>query len=203
MIKETVRANGGDAQSARADIISGVRSMGTNRDEIFAVLTRNNKLFNKEGVRFSVGDGGIMTLNGKPVDLLQFGSLSQTDRSVHLINLPSMPEPTQAEIQQNQTVIKTLAECAFNNVEKVSACYRLCASEGFCHFAAGLLRMFSRQLQEYFMVLLRMLYANIADMNIDLTSLGIRLNSNIVNWLLEVIFEFVHRGISRYVVLKL
>lgn len=57
-----------------------------NKDEVFAVLTRSNKLFNRERVRFAAS-GGKITLNGVPVDILDFGNLPKPDQSNFLINL--------------------------------------------------------------------------------------------------------------------
>ncbi|KAF5306468.1 hypothetical protein FQR65_LT18564 [Abscondita terminalis] len=62
LLKETIRQNNGNVQAGRAEVISTISTM-SNRDDVLAVLTRNNRRFNKNGVRFAA-EGGRITLNG-------------------------------------------------------------------------------------------------------------------------------------------
>ncbi|KAF5278095.1 hypothetical protein FQR65_LT03611 [Abscondita terminalis] len=58
LLKETIRQNNGNVQAGRAEVISSISNMA-NRDESFALLTRNNKRFNKNGVRFAAKMGKL------------------------------------------------------------------------------------------------------------------------------------------------
>lgn len=80
---ETIARNGGDRIVAgNREVIATVKSL-PKKDEIIAVLTRSNKLFNQEQVRFAAS-GDKVTLNGVPVDILD---LPKPDQSDLLINL--------------------------------------------------------------------------------------------------------------------
>ncbi|KAI4461600.1 hypothetical protein MML48_5g00013637 [Holotrichia oblita] len=73
MLKETVRIKG--EARGRAEVIATLRNSAS-RDDILAVLTRSNKNFNKNDVRFAAEGGGI-SLNGVKVDILEFGTLQK------------------------------------------------------------------------------------------------------------------------------
>nr|XP_022906246.1 uncharacterized protein LOC111418045 [Onthophagus taurus] len=88
MLKESIRTQG--ESQGKASVISSIRNT-KNVDEVIAVLTRSNKMFNKEGIRFSaVGDQ--ILLNGRPVDMMNFGSMARSDQTTFLETFPPIPE---------------------------------------------------------------------------------------------------------------
>ena len=113
LYRETVRTNDGNVQAAKAEVISTIRSM-PNVDETFAVLTRNNKLFNKQGIKFAASDRGI-TLNGYKVDILNMGAMSKSTTTAFLIDLPKAPIPTKEQVQTSNFEIITFLKANFLN----------------------------------------------------------------------------------------
>ncbi|KAF5278097.1 hypothetical protein FQR65_LT03613 [Abscondita terminalis] len=89
LLKETIRQNNGNVQAGRAEVISTISTM-SNRDDVLAVLTRNNRRFNKNGVCFAA-EGGRITLNGIAVDLINMDIMSNNHRTQFLIDLPTIP----------------------------------------------------------------------------------------------------------------
>lgn len=89
---ETIRQKDGNVASAQAEVIATIRQI-PDQNKVFAVLTRSNKLFNKNNVRFAAS-GGEITLNGVSVDISQFGGLSKADQTAFLLELPPTPTLT-------------------------------------------------------------------------------------------------------------
>lgn len=196
MMKETLRQNDGDVRSSNADVISAVRKMGLQRDEVFAVLTRNNKLFNKQGVRFAAGEGGVTTLNGEPVDLLQFGGAPRADRTVKLVALPPTPTASPAQVSHDNVAMGRLVDHLFT-AENADVFARLCLSSNFRQFAFEILKVFNAQLQEWMLMLVRKLNDQLVGLQINLSLFELGAYLNVACYLLQVVFDFVHREISR------
>lgn len=100
---ETIRQNEGNVATAQAEVIATIRKI-PDKNEVFGVLTRSNKMFNKNNVRFAASDGGI-SLNGINVDISKFGELSKTQQTTYLIELPTTPTPSAAQAKAINTVI--------------------------------------------------------------------------------------------------
>ncbi|KAK4885967.1 hypothetical protein RN001_002238 [Aquatica leii] len=90
LVKETIRQSNGDAQAGRAEVIATITKV-SNVDEVMGILTRNNRLLNKENVRFAAENGEIK-LNGVAVNLKQMGTMSKLQRTQFLIDLPPIPK---------------------------------------------------------------------------------------------------------------
>ncbi|XP_050513531.1 uncharacterized protein LOC126889339 isoform X2 [Diabrotica virgifera virgifera] len=86
LMKETIRQNDGNQVQGRAEVIKTIRNIG-NKDDVFAALTRNNKLMNRNGIRFSA-NGGEITLNGQPINMNEFIGMNREHASAFLSNLP-------------------------------------------------------------------------------------------------------------------
>lgn len=111
-MKETIRQNGGDAVRGKAEVISTIRQI-QNKDEVFATLTRNNKEFNRKGVRFAASNGKI-SLNGVLIDMAEFGAMNKND-AISFID--SIPSQIQVEIPSNEaTSLKTNITNIFSNI---------------------------------------------------------------------------------------
>lgn len=165
-MKETLAQNNGDHPTANAEIISTVRSIG-NRDEVFAILTRNNKLFNKKGIRFAVQDGEIK-LNGVSVDLFEFGGMSKTDRTQILIDLPprTRPLPTNATTVTNSLIESTFTVDNLRILGKYSEL--LLRGASFRDFATNLLGDFSKMVQGKIFTILKGLIEKLKICGIDI-----------------------------------
>ncbi|XP_018325080.1 uncharacterized protein LOC108736956 [Agrilus planipennis] len=94
MHKDTIRINGGNKQAGSAEVISTIRNI-PNKNEVFEILKANNKLFNKNGVRFSVLGSKIL-FNDKALSLGSFDILSKPQRLEILSEMPTTLVPQQA-----------------------------------------------------------------------------------------------------------
>ncbi|XP_044758016.1 uncharacterized protein LOC123316106 [Coccinella septempunctata] len=83
---ETIRQNGGNVQAGRAEVISAISRL-RDKSEVFSFLSKNNKIFNEKGVKFSA-KGGQITFNGVVVDLKEISSMSWKDSCTYFSNLP-------------------------------------------------------------------------------------------------------------------
>lgn len=90
MMKETIRQNDGNAAQGKAEVISTIRKI-PNKDELFASLTRNNKEFNKKGIKFAADKGGI-TLNGVAIDMSELAAMNRNDGVTFVDMLPNKVE---------------------------------------------------------------------------------------------------------------
>ncbi|GJQ74306.1 putative cognition protein, partial [Trypoxylus dichotomus] len=97
MLKETVRIKG--EVRGKAEVIASMRNSAS-RDEVLAVLTRSNRYFNREGIRFSAERGSI-SLNGVSVDILEYGNMPKTQQSFTLESLPPIPESSSSRYVNN------------------------------------------------------------------------------------------------------
>ncbi|CAH1109691.1 unnamed protein product [Psylliodes chrysocephalus] len=86
MFKETVRQNDSNLVRGRADVIKTIRNI-PNKDDVFAVLTRNNRMMNEKGVKFYASEGGI-SLNGHSINTNEFIIMNKQEASAFLSNLP-------------------------------------------------------------------------------------------------------------------
>lgn len=120
LTKETIRQQGGNIAKGQAEIIKTVRNI-KNRDEVFAILTRNNKAMNENGVKFSA-EGGQILLNGQPVDMSQWATLSKNDVGSFLNSLPPPKQPTPVE----KVNITKQIENIFTNISREDI-LKLCA----------------------------------------------------------------------------
>lgn len=111
MVKETIRQQGGDVMKGRADVIKTLRNV-PNKDQTFAFLIRNNKLMNKNGVRFSAENGKI-NLNGVPIDVNSFNTMERSEMGIFFKTLPNTPEPNQVEIASTTTMLKNVFKVKF------------------------------------------------------------------------------------------
>ncbi|XP_056646597.1 uncharacterized protein LOC130451540 isoform X1 [Diorhabda sublineata] len=96
LMKETIRQNEGNQVKGRAEVIKTICNI-PQKDEIFAALTRNNKLMNKKDIKFSASNGEI-SFNGKIVNINDFSALNKQQAEAFLSNLP-----TENTISSNQT----------------------------------------------------------------------------------------------------
>ncbi|CAH0550152.1 unnamed protein product [Brassicogethes aeneus] len=87
ILKSTIDNNNGDITAGRADVISAITNI-QNKDDVFAVLTRSNKLFREKGIRVVAKDGQI-NINGVPVEIENFNGFTKKDMSSALNNLKS------------------------------------------------------------------------------------------------------------------
>lgn len=109
---ETIRQKEGNVATAQAEVIATIRQI-PDQNEVFAVLTRSNKLLNKNNVRFAA-NGGEITLNGVSVDISQFGGLSKADQTAFLLELPPTPTLTPDQTLAITRVIKSVF--SLNNI---------------------------------------------------------------------------------------
>ncbi|KAF2896019.1 hypothetical protein ILUMI_10166 [Ignelater luminosus] len=181
MMKETVRQNNGDVSTARAEVISTIRNMG-NKDEVFAILTRNNKLFNKNGIRFSAENGEI-TLNGMSVDILEFGSMTGTERTQLLTDLPSRPQPSIRNTNNTTEIINTVITGMNYGQLIINGCT-------FAEIAATLLQGFSSGVQEKVIRICKILCDKLME-SMDFPKISADYFSHISNEPFEVILRFV------------
>uniref|UniRef100_A0A1Y1LM37 Uncharacterized protein n=1 Tax=Photinus pyralis TaxID=7054 RepID=A0A1Y1LM37_PHOPY len=94
LLKETIRQTG-NAEKGRAEVISSLSKISS-KDETFAFLTRNNKRFNKYGIKFAANNGRI-TLNGMSIDISNLEQLS--DIKSFFSDLPPIPKQTVAQVK--------------------------------------------------------------------------------------------------------
>ncbi|CAG9863229.1 unnamed protein product [Phyllotreta striolata] len=127
MMKETVRRCEGNQMRGQAEVIKTIRNI-PNKDEVFAVLTRTNKLMNEKGVKFFAGDGTIQ-LNGYIINMNDFMILNKQEASTFLSNLP---------LNENVTVNDTNA---FINKYSLT---NWTNSPNWMYFAAYALRLIGR-----------------------------------------------------------
>ncbi|XP_072397359.1 uncharacterized protein [Diabrotica undecimpunctata] len=85
LMKETIRQNEGNQVQGRAEVIKTIRNIA-NKDDVFAVLTRNNRLMNRNGIRFSA-NGGEITLNGLTINMNEFIGMNNERARAFLSNL--------------------------------------------------------------------------------------------------------------------
>ncbi|RZC37512.1 hypothetical protein BDFB_008295, partial [Asbolus verrucosus] len=103
LMKETIRQNDGNVAKGQAEVIRTIRNIN-NKDQVFATLTRWNKLMNENKVRFAVKNGDI-TLNGKVVDMGQFAVMERNEVATFLTRLPNTPKPTEANVRTVNSMI--------------------------------------------------------------------------------------------------
>lgn len=189
-MKETVRQNNGDVSTARAEVISTIRNMG-NKDEVFAILTRNNKLFNNKAIRFSAENGEIK-LNGMSVDLLEFGSMAGTERAQVLMDLPSNPQPSVSNTTNNANIMHTITEIFDVRTVNTVVRYGQLISSGckFAKLASTLLQDFSSSVQEKVIRICKVLCDKLMEL-INFPSISANYFSHISNEPLEVLLRFV------------
>ncbi|XP_072397360.1 uncharacterized protein [Diabrotica undecimpunctata] len=89
LMKETIRQKEGNQVQGRAEVIKTIRNIA-NKDDVFAALTRNNKLMNRNGIRFSA-NGGEIILNGQTINMNEFIGMNREHASAFLSNLPTEP----------------------------------------------------------------------------------------------------------------
>lgn len=87
-LKETIRVQG-DVQRGTAEVIKTIRT-ANDPVEMFAFLSKNNKLFNENQVRFTMENGRI-NLNGVPIDMNTFNPMSIAQKISFLSELPPIP----------------------------------------------------------------------------------------------------------------
>lgn len=149
---ETIRQNEGNVAAAQADVIATIRTI-PDRNEVFAVLTRSNKMFNKSNIKFAAS-GGKITLNGVAVDISMFGELSKTEQSTFLLELPQSPTPTRAQA----TAISRMVDRVFR-VDYVNVCGQMLSIPQW-NFAT-ILNIFQPAVQELLLKCLQTLLNNI------------------------------------------
>lgn len=103
---ETIKQNQGNVVSGQAQVIAAIKKI-SDQNEVFAVLTRSNKMFNKNNIKFAA-EGGKITLNGVAVDLSSFGELSKSQQSKFLVNLPPTPEVTLADSYKISEIVTSI-----------------------------------------------------------------------------------------------
>ncbi|KAF5304628.1 hypothetical protein FQR65_LT07910 [Abscondita terminalis] len=103
LLKETIRQTG-NVQRSRAQVIATL-SKYDNPKEVFSILSRNNKLFNRDGIKFAANDGKI-TLNGVAVDINELGVMTTSQKSQYFLDLPSTPAT--ATVQELKSTFKFL-----------------------------------------------------------------------------------------------
>lgn len=149
---ETIRQNEGNVAAAHADVIATIRKI-PDVNEVLAVLTRSNKMFNKSNIKFATS-GGKITLNGVAVDISMFGELSKTEQSMFLLELPQSPTPTTAQA----TAISGIVDKVFR-VDYVNVCGKLLTIHQW-NFAT-ILNIFQPPVQELLLKCLKTLLENV------------------------------------------
>lgn len=110
---ETIRQKNGDVTSGHADVIATIRRI-PDQNEVFGILARSNKTFNKHNVKFAA-NGEKITLNGLSVDTSKFGGLSKADKTTFLLDLPSTPAPTP---EQSVSIMEMISSvCTLDNIK--------------------------------------------------------------------------------------
>ncbi|XP_050301172.1 uncharacterized protein LOC126739502 [Anthonomus grandis grandis] len=102
LLKESIRVHGNENKGA-AEVILSMRKIPS-KTEVFAALTRNNKLLNEKGVKFSAQNGDIY-FNGMKVDLNQFMGLSGKRTEKFLVNLGKEPIPVQNSSSSSSSTV--------------------------------------------------------------------------------------------------
>lgn len=117
-LKETIRVAGNEMKG-RAEVISTIKS-AKNPAELMAFLSKNNKLFNKNGVRFSLENGAIK-LNGVQIDMHEFNTLTLNGQTAMLGDLPSIPSGTLPEGSEHISInVQKFSTLILNGVQLVS-----------------------------------------------------------------------------------
>ncbi|CAG9838624.1 unnamed protein product [Diabrotica balteata] len=138
LMKETIRQNEGNQVQGRAEVIKTIRNIA-NKDDVFAALTRNNKLMNRNGIRFSA-NGGEITLNGQTINMNEFIGMNREHASAFLSNLPTEPH---ISISDTNSMIDNFS---LNN-------WSIPNVEAFAGFALTLISVFSNDIQRMIMEL--------------------------------------------------
>lgn len=191
LTKETIRVNNGDVQAGRSEVICSMRNVG-NRDEVMAVLTRNNKLFNKDGVRFSANNGDIR-LNGMKVDILEFGAMAKSGRTQVLGDLPGIPQPTVPPTDSRVSLGDTI-NSLFKVDHRLSSYASMICTSGvsFVMTARNILEDYSDEIQNILIKICKELIDRaLKSTGIDILQLISKYFMDISNNPLVVLLEFV------------
>lgn len=180
---ETIRQNEGNVAAGHAEVIATIRSI-PNHEEIFAVLTSSNKMFNKNNVKFASSNGKI-TLNGIPVDISKFGDLSKTQKTTFLLDLPATPTPSPAQTHAITAVVNKIFQLPYIKI------YDQLVQIQDCNFAT-LLNLFKPMVQEMLLKSLKILLENVSSREIDLfgTLKNILPDGKILETVLQLVIEF-------------
>uniref|UniRef100_A0A6P7GQA6 Uncharacterized protein LOC114345461 n=2 Tax=Diabrotica virgifera virgifera TaxID=50390 RepID=A0A6P7GQA6_DIAVI len=138
LMKETIRQNDGNQVQGRAEVIKTIRNIA-NKDDVFATLTRNNKLMNRNGIRFSA-NGGEITLNGQPINMNEFIGMNREHASAFLSNLPRESHITMSDTNS------MIDNFSLNN-------WSIPNVQAFAGFALTLISKFSNDIQGMIMEL--------------------------------------------------
>ncbi|KAK5647773.1 hypothetical protein RI129_002665 [Pyrocoelia pectoralis] len=117
LLKQTIYENKGNVQKGNAEVISSLSDVPT-RKETVAFLTRNNKRFNKYGVKFAAKNGNIV-LNGITFDMSNLESVNNLTSFIS--NLPPTPTPTVENTKSLTLEINSVLKSAITheNLSKV------------------------------------------------------------------------------------
>lgn len=180
---ESVRQQGGNRAAGHAEVISTIHKI-PNRDEVFGILTRSNKLFNRQNVRFAASDGKI-TLNGVPVDILEFGNMRQTEMSNYLLSLPKIPASTTETVSVNSLSMSTLIENIFSG-SNVSAVQNLTETK---ISLSSILNVFQAPIQEKIVIVVQELVKYLRNRDFDVFGILQKILPNVNSW--TAILRFV------------
>ena len=194
MLKESQRVSGG--MEGKAEVIAAMRNMNQ-RDEVLAVLTRSNKNFNKDDVRFSV-KGGNVQLNGIDVDILNYGSMTKSNQRLYHVELPPMQENLASATQYTSFKFTDIFNVA-SVMDFVGKNQKLMASGDWNSIVIELLVHFTRPIQTRIIEIANDLINNLTKQGIGFVTILRKVSPRspiyrifhfIVGWLREKVDEY-------------
>lgn len=193
MKSESVRQKGGDRAAGHAEVISAIRKI-PNQDEIFTILTKSSKLFNKENVKLAASDGKI-TLNGVTVDIIEFGLMKQTDKLSFLTSLPESPPVLACS---DTSSLKAIIYNILRETD-VAGIITSLAHVDIGSFAS-ILNAFQKPIQEMIIVVMRDLLISLKIYNFDILGTLEKVFPQIRGWvtILRFVANFFQRTAAEY-----
>lgn len=188
--KSTKERNDQTNETANAEVISSIRNMGS-ANKILAILIRNNELFNDQGITFSAENGEIK-LNGVSVNLLEFESMTRTEKAQFLTDLSQTSHTPTSDTDNITQTMNTIT--AIFNIQEGDTLAKygqlISVTCKFVNLASTLLQDFPNLIQERILRICKALCDRLIE-SIDFPNIFTNYFSHISKEPLVVILRFV------------